>query len=53
MLGSLSKGNGDGNEDGKKSNGFRLEKQQLCSCITLFCTCTFFAVSERLRRESA
>ena len=29
---------GDGNENGKKSNRLRLAKQQLCTWITLFCT---------------
>ena len=28
----------DGNENGKKSSRFRQAKQQLCTCITLFCT---------------
>ena len=36
----------------KKRNRFRLTKQQLCTCITLFCT-FFFAVIARLRRENA
>ena len=35
-IGSLSNDDGDGNEDGEKSYWFRLEKQQLCTCITLF-----------------
>ena len=38
LFGSLSNDDGDRNEDGKKAIGFRLEKQQLCTCITLFCT---------------
>ena len=38
LLGGLSNDDGDGNENGKKSNRFRLAKQQLCKCITLFCT---------------
>ena len=47
-------GDGDGNENGKKSNGFRLAKQQFCTCIMLFCTflsrrCTTTVV----QRESA
>ena len=38
-LGSLSNDDSDGNENGKKkSNWFRLTKQRLCTCITLFCT---------------
>ena len=37
-LGSLSNDNGDVNENGKKRNRFRSAKQQLCTCITLFCT---------------
>ena len=28
----------DDKENGKKSNRFLLTKQQLCTCITLFCT---------------
>ena len=36
----------------KKRNRFRFTKQQLCRCITLFCT-FFFAVIARLRRENA
>ena len=40
VVGSLSNGDGDGdgNKKGKKSNRFRLAKQQLCTCITLFST---------------
>ena len=38
ILGSLSKHDGDSNENGKKSNGFRQAKQQLCTCITFFGT---------------
>ena len=35
-----------------KSNRFRLAKQHLCTCITLFCTFVcFFAATARLRRE--
>ena len=33
IIGSLSNDDGD-----VKENRFRLAKQQLCSCITLFCT---------------
>ena len=29
---------GDGRRTAKKSNRFLLTKQQICSCITLFCT---------------
>ena len=32
----LSNDDRDGNENGKKSNTFRLAKQELCTCITLF-----------------
>ena len=35
-LGTLSNDDGDGNENGKKNNRFRLAKQQLCTNITLF-----------------
>ena len=35
---SFSNNDGDGNENGKKNNRFKLAKQQLCTCITLFCT---------------
>ena len=38
VIGSSSNDDGDGNEKGKKINRFRLAKQQLCTCITLFCT---------------
>ena len=39
LLGCLSNNDGDVNENGiKLSNRFRLAKQQLCTCITLFCT---------------
>ena len=38
LLRSLSNDDGDGNENGNKSNRFRLARQQLCTCITLFCT---------------
>ena len=37
-LGNLSNEDGDGNENENKTNRFRLAKQQLCTCITLFCT---------------
>ena len=39
LIGSLSNNDDDdgGNKNGKE-NGFRLAKQQLCTCITLFCT---------------
>ena len=36
----------------QKSNRFRLAKQQLCTCVTLF-FCTFFTVTARLGREKA
>ena len=45
--GSLSNDDGDVNENSKKSNRFRLAKQQLCTCITLFVL--FFAVVALLR----
>ena len=38
VIESLSNDDSDGNEHGEKSNVFRLTKQQLCTCITLFCT---------------
>ena len=40
ILASLNNDDGDrnGNEKEKKSKRFRLAKQQLCACITLFCT---------------
>ena len=34
MIGNLSNDDGDGDENGKKSNRFRFAKQQLCTCIT-------------------
>ena len=38
-LGSLhNDDDDDSNENGKKSDRFRQAKQQLCTCITLFCT---------------
>ena len=36
-----------------KSNWFRVAKQQLCTCITLFCSFFQFAITARLRRETA
>ena len=38
VLGSLSNNDSNGNEDGKRAikNNFRLTKQQLCMCVTLF-----------------
>ena len=36
-----------------KSNWFRLAKQQLCTCNTRFCTFFQFAVTARLRLETA
>ena len=50
-LGSLSNDDGEVNENGKKNSRFRWAKQQLCTCIKLFCT--FFAVTARLGRENA
>jgi len=44
-------GDGNGNENDKKSNKFRQVKQQLCTCITLFVR--FSAVVARLQRETA
>ena len=38
IIGSLSNDHGDANENSKKANRIRLTKQQLCKCITLFCT---------------
>ena len=49
-LKSSSNEDGDGNENGKKSNGLGLAKQQLCTCTTLFVH--FLAVTARLRREN-
>ena len=40
-------------QERQKSNWFRLAKQQLCTCNTLFCTFFQFAVTARLRRETA
>ena len=38
-IGGLSNDDGDVNENVKKAIGFSsLAKQQLCTCITLFCT---------------
>ena len=50
-LESLSNDDGDGNEDGKKEMGLAVAKQQLCTCTRLMVH--FFAVTARLRRESA
>ena len=36
-IASLSNDDGDGNENGKKSNRFIVAKRQLCTRITLFC----------------
>ena len=36
LIGSLSNDDADSNENGKKAVLFRLAKQQLCTCITLF-----------------
>ena len=44
-VGNLSNDEGDVNEKAKKSNRFRLAKQQPCTWITLLCT--FFAVRKR------
>ena len=38
LRGSLSNDYGDVNENGQNCNRFRLAKQQLCACITLFGT---------------
>ena len=37
-IGTLGSDVGHGNEIRKKKNRFRFAKQQLCTCITLFCT---------------
>ena len=37
-IGTLRSNDADGNKNIKKNNGFLLAKQQLCTCITLFCT---------------
>ena len=44
-------GDGDGNENGEKSNRFRLAKKQLYTCTMLFVH--FLALTARLRRENA
>ena len=44
-VGNLSNDDGNVNEKGKKSNRFRLAKQQPCTWITLLCT--FFVVRKR------
>ena len=49
-IGSLSNNDGDGNEKGKKSNRFRLAKQQLCTCSRFFVH--FFTVVARLQRSA-
>ena len=50
-LGSLSSDDFDGNENGRqKRNRFRLAKQQLFTCITLFLH--FFVVVGQLQREN-
>ena len=36
--GSLSNDNGDSNMNGKKAIGLDWQKQQFCTCITLFCS---------------
>ena len=52
VIESSSNDDGDGIENGKKINRFRLAaKQQLCTCITLFVHS--LAVTARLRRETA
>ena len=51
ILASLSNEDAGDSENGKKAMLFRLAKQQLCTCITLFCT--FLAFIPRLQRESA
>ena len=38
IIRSLGNDDGDGNKNGKKAIGLYLAKQQLCTCITLFCT---------------
>ena len=38
LIGTLRNVDANVNEIGKKSNRFRLAKQQLCTCITLFCS---------------
>ena len=38
ILGSLSNDDGDAQQERQKSSWFRLAKQHLCTCITLFCT---------------
>ena len=54
VKGSLGNDDGDVNENGEKSNWFSLAKQQLYTCIMLFCTfLSIFAVTARLRRKNA
>ena len=38
VTGSLKNDDGNGDENGQKSNTFRLAEQQPCTCITSFCT---------------
>ena len=51
VIGSLSNEDSDGNENGEKSNSFRLAKQQLCSASRF--SVHFFAVVARLLCETA
>ena len=53
VLGSLSNDDGDGPTAARteKKKRFRLAKQQLCTCITLFCT--FLAGTATLRRQTS
>ena len=37
--GRLGNDDRDSNENREKSNRFTLEKEQLCTCMKLFCTC--------------
>jgi len=47
LLGSVSNDDGNGNEEAKKAIGLAsMAKQQLCTCITLFCAFLY-----RERRE--
>ena len=54
IFGSSSNDDGDGNENGKKNNRLRLAKQQLYTCITVFCTflCPCSTTSTRNRLVS-
>ena len=38
-IGRLSNDDRDSNENGEKTNRFTLAKEQLCTCMKLFCTC--------------